>query len=291
VTVTTDPVGYCNVTVAAGGGVAAPVFVKPAVYTGTAGFSGTQLSATGLTANSYGPTSFNDRPNAARYYVEITSGSYAGYTFDVTGNSSNSITVAGLPAELDGQSNVAIALRPHTTLGDLATASSGLTDYSDALTLYYSNNLKSSYFYTGSGILGDDYSTPCNQVVIYPGNGVLLNNGAIANFAQAGVVKTTPTVVSIPSGESLIAPVNPMGARISDLNLAPVLDPYTAAASLVSTTGNLGITSFYSDGSSLLDENYNPVNSTNAPIVAAGNGIIINTGNPSNWRITNPPIF
>jgi hypothetical protein len=58
---------------------------------------------------------------------------------------------------------------------------------------------------------------------------------------------------------------------------------------LIGTNGTLGILSFYSDGSSLLDQNYSPVNPSNAPNVVAGNGIIINAGSERTW--TNIPVF
>ena len=284
VSVTTGSVGYSKATVHAGGGVVAPVFVKQAVYTSVATVSGQTFTASNLTANSYGPTTYNDRPNAPRYYVEITSGSYSGYAYDVQANASNSITVYGLPGALNGQTNVSIALRPHTTLGDLAAASSGLSDYSDFLTLYQSNNAKSSYVYTSSGVVGDDYYTPCDQVVIYPGTGVLLNNSYNASFTFGGAVKTNPTVVPVYAGETLLAPLDPQGGkRITALNLAGLLDAYSDAVALYSTSGDLGITAFYSDGSDLLDESYASVNPASAPVVAVGNGFIINTGSDRTW--------
>ena len=287
--VTLGTCGYTTVQAPAGGRVVAPVFVKDAVYKGYASITGGMFSASGVTASTLGPTSYTDRPNAPRYYLEILSGAFAGYAYDVAANDTNSITVSGLPGALDGQSNVSIAVHPHVTLGDLANASSGLVYLTDAFTLYQSNNVKSSYYFNNPGVVGDDFRTPADQVVIYPGTGVVVNNVNGASFKPGGVLMTSQLVVPIHAGETLIAPVSPLPAKISDLSLPGSLDPYSDSVSLITTDGALGILSFYSDGSSLLDQNYSPVIPANAPNVVAGNGIIINAGSERTW--TNIPVF
>lgn len=287
--VTVGIYGYTTVQASAGGRVVAPVFVKDSIYAGYASIAGNTFSATGLTGSALGPTSYTDRPNAPRYYLEILSGAFAGYTYDITANDTNTITVFGLPIALDGQTGVSITVRPHVTLGDLANASSGLVYLADAFTLYRSNSVKSSYYYASSGVVGDDFATPADQAVIYPGTGVIVNNVNSASFILCGAVMTNQLVVPIHAGETLIAPVAPMAGKVSAQNLASILDPYSDSASLIGTNGALGILSFYSDGSSLLDQNYSPVNPSNAPDVVTANGFIINASSERSW--TNLPIF
>jgi hypothetical protein len=191
--VTAGIYGYQTVSAPAGGRIVAPVFVKDAVLSASSSVSGSTFAVAGLVANAYGPTSYNDRPNAARYYLEITGGAYAGNAYDVVSNTTGGITVSGLPGALNGQSNVPIVLRPHVTLSDLAGGSSGLTDYSDSFTIYGSGNAVSTYIYTSTGVVGDDYTTPSGHIVVYPGSAVLLNNGGTASFVLGGNVKTGQT--------------------------------------------------------------------------------------------------
>jgi hypothetical protein len=280
-------VGYSKVDVAAGGGVVAPVFVKAAVFSGSATVSGQTFS--GSFSTSLNPTSFTDRPNYPTHYVEITSGPNEGAVFDVQSAGPSGISTSGIPAGLSGQT-VSIAVRPHVTLGDVASASAGLADFSDAITVYRENNIKSSYIYTTSGVVGDDYSTPSDHVVIYPGYAVMFNTIGNSTFTLSGEVKTTKTQVPLFAGETLIAPLDPQGGKnVSQLNLAGALEGYTDAISLVSTTGDLSLNSFYSDGATdMLDENYTPVDATTDKVVNAGNGFIVNTLTDRVWTANAP---
>ena len=281
--VTAGIYGFSTISAPVGGRVIAPVFVKNSVYSGAVPVSGNTFLAAGIASNSLSPSSFSDRPNAPRYYVEITSGIYAGNIYDVAGNDTNGITVYGLPSTLNGQSNIAIAVRPHFTLGDLASASSGLSAYSDALSLYQTNSGQSTYIYSGTGVVDGNNAT-ADQIVLYPGSGALLNNSGNASFTFSGLVKTNQTVVPIYAGVTLVAPIDPTGTTtIYSENLAAILQPYVEAVSLVATDGSLGTTPFYSDGTQLLDQNYSPLDPSVAPIVSSGNGFFINTTQNRLW--------
>ena len=281
--VTAGIFGFNTITAPVGGRVIAPVFVKNSVYSGAVPVSGSTFLAAGIASNSLSPSSFTDRPNAPRYYVEITSGSFAGNIYDVAGNDTNGITVYGLPSALNGQSNITIAVRPHFTLGDLASASSGLIPYSDALSLYQTNSSQSTYIYSGSGMV-DGNNMSADQVVLYPGSGALLNNSGSASFTFSGLVKTNQTIVPVFAGVTLVAPLDPTGTTtINSENLATILQPYVDAVSLVATDGSLGTTPFYSDGTQLLDQNYSPLDPSVAPIVASGNGFFINATQNRLW--------
>ena len=276
--------GYNTFAAPSGGSVVSQGFVKNSVYSGAVTVSGSTFLATGITVNSLAPTAYSDRPNAPRYYVEITTGAYAGTSYDVESNDSNGITVFGLPGDLNGQSNIVIAVRPHYTLGDLANASTGLSTFTDTFTLYQGNNSQSSYYFSGNGVVGGDYLTPESQTVLYPGTGALLNNSGNATFTVSGLVKTNQTVVPVYAGVNLLAPVDPSGTTsMTSENLALILQPYSDSVSLVATDGSLATTPFYSDGSQLLDQNYAPLNPAGAPVVAVGNGFFVNTSQNGLW--------
>lgn len=286
-TVSTPIVGFSKVEAPAGGRIVAPIFVKAPVFSGTSSISGQSFS--GSFSSALDPTSYTDRPNYPTHYVEITSGVNEGLSFDVISAGPTGITVSGVPAGMTGTS-VSIVVRPHITLADLAASGSGLQDFSDAITIFRENNQKASYIYTSTGVVADDYSTPADHVVIYPGTGVVLNNGASASFTFTGQVKTTKTIVPIYSGESIIAPVDPQGGKkVSQLNIAGALAPFSDAFSVISTSGNLNASSFYSDGSEVLDENYSPVAGLTDLSVTVGNGMIINANTDASW-IANSPI-
>ena len=291
-TVTNSEVmGFSTVPLPAGGRVMAPVFVNSHSYASIATVSGNTLSATNLASNAFAQVSVNGSSYPS-CYVEITDtntfggASYLGQTFDVSTNTSNSITVSGLPSALNGQ-QVAIAVRAHITLGEVAAASSGLSDLSSAITLYGPSNSISSYYYDSGGVVAGDFSTPCNGIPVYPCSGVVVNNQSNATVLYSGEVKSTPTVVPIFAGVNILAPLNPQGGEnITTLGLAPALAPYSDTLSIVADDGGMAVSSFYSDGTNLLDGNYAPLASSNAPSLSAGNGFLINATSSGTWTNT-----
>ena len=91
-------------------------------------------------------------------------------------------------------------------------------------------------------------------------------------------------MVPLNAGTTLVGPLNPMGGlNVTSINLASAIAPYTDSASLIASDGSLGITSFYSDGSSLLDSNYTLLTSNASPTVRVGNGFLVNAGQNSVW--------
>lgn len=285
-TVSTPIVGFSKFDAPSGGRIVAPVFVKAPTFSGTSTITGQTFS--GSFTSALNPTSFSDRPNYPTHYVEIVSGANEGLTFDVISAGSSGITVSGVPSGLNGTS-VSIVVRPHITLSDLAASGTGLQDFNDAITIFRENNQKASYIYTSSGVVADDYSTPADHVVIYPGTGVVLNNGATVSFTFSGQVKTTKTIVPIYSGETIVAPVDPQGGKkVSQLNIAGALVPFSDAFSVVSTSGDLAASSFYSDGAAVLDENYTPVSGAADLSLGVGNGLIINANGDASWVAISP---
>jgi len=283
-TATAEVMGYSTLTIPTVGRLIAPVFVKPVVYEGIASVTASGFSVSGLTPNTLGPTSYSDRPNYPQYYLEITAGSNEGYLLDVSSNSATNVSVYNLPSWLIGQTNVSVAVRPHVTLADIASGVTGLQDSSDTVTSYGAGNTISSFVYTSGGFLRDDYVTPANNVPVYPCRGLIVNASGASSMICSGEVKPTKTVATLYVGSTLIAPLDPQGGqKVTGLGLPPALDPYNDSASLVSDSGDLGVTSYYSDGSSLLDDGYAPVNPATAPTVSVGNGIVVSTGTDRSW--------
>jgi len=283
-TVSTPIVGFSKLSISAGGRLISPVFNKASKYQGSAVVSSGVFTVSGLTANALVPTAYNDRPNYPTHYVKITSGSYEGLVLDVTANSATTITVADAPAGLSG--SVSILVIPHYTLLDLATQSADLAAYSDAVTFYDSGNNKRTYYYTGGtdGFIADDYSTPADNVVIYPGSGVILNSTANSSVTMSGNVNTTKTIVPIFAGESIVSPIDPSGvSKVAGINLAAALSPYTDSANEVLLNGTLATTTFYSDGADILSDSYDVVPLASSPALAAGNGFIVNSVADSQW--------
>jgi hypothetical protein len=284
-TATSDIVGYSKLNIPVGGRLIAPVFIKPAVFTGSATISSGVLSISGgLTPNALNQTSFNDRPNFPKYYVKITSsGSNEGLVLDIVSNAASTVTVSGASG-LTG--TVSIEVVAHYTLLDFASQSSNLVPYADAVTFYDSGNGKRSYYYTGSGFVADDYSTPADHVVVYPGSGFILNAGATSSVTMTGRVNQTKTLVPVYAGESIVAPIDPSGiTKIANSNLGSAMAAYADAASVVLLDGSLATTAYYTDGVGMLDDSYTSLNpnDANTPKVAAGNGFIINANADGYW--------
>ena len=280
-----DVVGYSKLTIPVGGRLIAPVFLKSAVYTGSATVASGVFTLSGLTSGALNQSSFSDRPNFPTHYVKITStGSNQGLVLDVVSNTATSITVFGAPSNLSG--SVTIEVVPHYTLLDFANQATNLQPYADAVTFYDAGNAKRAFYYTGSGFVGDDYSTPADNVVIYPGSGVILNAGANSSVTMTGRVNNTKTLVPVYAGESIVAPIDPSGiTKIADSNLGSAMAPYADAASVVLLDGSLATTAYYTDGSGMLDDSYNPLDParSDTPKVAAGNGFIVNANADGYW--------
>lgn len=283
--VVSDTGGFSKVVVPPGGRVVAPLFANPPLFQAGVGVSGQTLSVSGLVAAAWNAPV----PGSPGYYAEVVSGPYEGMRFDILSNSTATITVAGDLSSLNGQTNLPVCVRRHATLGALSLSSSGLSDYNDAFTLYRSNNVKASFYYTSSGVLADDYSTPADQTVITPGTAVILNSQGSATITFTGHVKANRTVVPIFAGENLLAPMDPVGGgRLTVQNLAGSLAARRDTAAVISTDGRFSATRYYSDGSSLLDTSFSPISTNTAPPIPVGNGLVITASSAGSW--TNLPV-
>ena len=151
-------------------------FVNPPIYSGNAVVDGTTFTINNVLTNN-----ITDIP----YYVEVTSTNYNGYIFDITTNTKNIITATNVPLELQGQT-LAINVRQHVTLQQFVSNSTGLQDYSDALSTPDGNGGCVTYIYISNGIVSGDYVTPANNTILYPGEGLIINNSGNISFTFVG---------------------------------------------------------------------------------------------------------
>ena len=187
------------------------------------------------------------------HYVEIlTSGAQEGAILDVVSNTANTVivkgTVTGTPT---------YCIRRHATLGTIFTESSVLEAYSDSITTYNSDNTLSSYYATGINgeWFADDFSTPANDAIIYPGQGFIIASTNAVTLTLGGgavsYVKTGPTQIPIYQGQTnFVGLINPLVATSPTDPLVfpdPLISTPTTAGGYV-TLGSFGL------GTSGLDE-------------------------------------
>ena len=151
-------------------------FIHQPIYSGNASVSNNTFIIPNIISNNIVETPF---------YIEIISTNYNGYIFDIISNKLGVITAYNIPNNLNGQI-VSIKIRQHFTLGQIISQSTGLQDYSDALSLTNNNGDISSFYYTADGILGDDYYTPANNTIVDPNEPILINNCGNINIILYG---------------------------------------------------------------------------------------------------------
>ena len=241
-TVSTPIVGFSKVTVPAGTRAVVPGFVKPSVFSGSGTVTGQSIAATGLTAGAFQPTQLSSgAPNFPTHYVEIISGSYEGYSFDIDSNTTSAVTVSGLPGALNGTS-VSYVIRPHLTVGDIDYAA--LPDGQVVVNVYNNPNLPATtYLYDSGGNWYDGSgSFLMNHAVIYPGTGISLNNSSTSfEIKFMGQVKPTKTAVPVYAAASvnLVGPMNPSASSVLSQWAAAL--PDQTVANILSTTGDNGV--------------------------------------------------
>ena len=282
-----DVVGYSKISAAAGTVAVTPGFVKAAKFSGSATITGQSLNISGLTADSLNASSYGDRPNYPTHYVEITSGTYEGYSFDIVSNTASSVTAQNIPSALNGQS-VSVVIRPHFVLDDIASAS--MADYADAVNLINPDGSTSTRFYAGGSWIAEDFSTPAGHTVIYPGQAVVLSTGG-ASITTQGVVKATKTAIPLyAAAVNFVGPLNPSGnTLVNSLGIAGGLTPYADGINVFSSDGNLTATAtYFSDGSSILDSGFSPLDPNATDNVQVNSGFAVSVASDTYWVVPSP---
>lgn len=159
----TQPVGISKVTIKGTGGVRTASYTPLSVtYEKSALFSGTVASASGntltlstssMSADAYAGTDPNGDPT---HYVLLNSGDQEGLTLEITGNTTNALTLTSNNLESLSLAGASVEILAHTTLADLFGADNtyGLTSgssvsSSDLIYLMQADGSGSwnSYFY------------------------------------------------------------------------------------------------------------------------------------------------
>ena len=282
-----DVVGYSKVTAPSGTVTIVPGFVKAAKFSGTASVSGQSFSVSGFSAGSLNPSVFSDRPNYPTHYIEITSGTYEGYSFDILSNTASSVTASGVPSALTGQ-NVSVAVRAHVTLDDIASPT--MADYSDAVNLVNPDGTATTRFYASGSWVAEDYSSPAGHTVIYPGQAVSLSSGGVT-LTTTGVVKSTKTAVPLyAAAVNFVGPLSPSGGTKMDvLQIAPYLAPYADGFNAFASDGNMTtVATYYSDGIAILDAGYSPLAPGATDSIETNTGFAVSVTADTYWIMPSP---
>jgi hypothetical protein len=242
-------------------------------------------------ANALKPTTVGTgAPDFPTHYLEITSGAYEGYSFDVSSNTASSVTVSGLPAGVNG-TTISYVIRPHLTLGDLDA--SGLPDGNIVLNVFNNPNVSATtYLYDSGGNWYDGSgSFLMNHAVIYPGNGISLNNtGGACQVNFTGVVKASKTAIPVyqQASQNLVGPMNPSTSSTLTAWAAPL--PADTVANVLTTSGdnNVSLTLLTDAGSTILyDGGGNPLSSTS---IEGQNAFSMSAMSQDGYVIFNSPL-
>lgn len=281
-----DVVGYSKISCPSGTVIVVPTFVKAPSFTGNSLVSSDGFACPSFSAGQLAPNAGSAYPKA---YVEILSGAFEGYTFDINSNTTSKITAGGIPAGLVGQT-VSIAVRNHLTLDDLAAQQTGLIDYDSGVTIYNSDGTASVRYFASPSWVADDYSTPAGDTVIYPGSGFTLSSGG-SSFTFTGVVKANKTVVPLYTGAvNIVGPLNPSNSKlVTEIGIAPALDAYNDGINRFSNNGQMAIeTTYYSDGIDILDSGYSTLTPGLADNVNLNSGFVVTVSQNRRWVYNSP---
>ena len=209
-----DVVGYNKISAPIGSSFQSFNFVNEDLFQGVVGsVSGNTITLTGLSgvaSNAWAPTDGlpdGEPVNIPQYYMEVTSGPLAGYNFDIVSNSGSQVTIDSAPAGLVGQGAV---IRRHVSLGQIASTASGLTSNVDSATIFNPDGTQLDVSWDGANWVDLNNFVYGDAYVIYPGVGFALNSAGVVNLNQSGLVKKTPTVVSVFNGAvNIVSTMNP----------------------------------------------------------------------------------
>lgn len=264
-------------------------FVKPAVFVGTASSVGANtITVTGANFGNLGPSN-----GLVSYYAEITSGSMAGYVLDITSNTTTVLTVDGSLSSISA-TTPSITVRPHLKVSDIFAGNNSLADFADTVVVYHSDGSTSSVLRDSSSSTGwvDINTFAETDLVVYPGQGFLLNSSGSGQVTVSGQVKTTPTVIPLYAGVvNLVSPGNPSGnPALQASQLGQNMSDFVDTVATFSTNGAFSQTATYLWGGStdgFIDINtFNPVSGVTLP----GTGtFLVSVQNDTTWKAL-PPI-
>lgn len=264
-TITTDPVGVVVHEVPQGRSVLSVPFVGTSVYEGIVA-SNTDVTVTFETS---GIPDLTGHP----YYIHVLDGAFAGENITIVEASSNAVSLELATAgDLSGAS---VAIRPHVTIGTLFDGVS--LPGEPTLTLYESNGSVSSYtYYSALGWVDENFNSAEN-VIIFPGEGLIFNVSAGFDLPFSGTVLTAPMAVLVGNlGVSIVGSINPAeSVSIEQLDFVNALTEETTITFYQNSGGSFSVAESLTKLNALggfVDTNFNLRN--DYPVDIAGAGVI-----------------
>jgi uncharacterized protein (TIGR02597 family) len=288
-----DPVGYNLLNLPAGNSIRVNPMVQAKVFQAMASSVSSDpnsvvtvsASAAVLTVGAY-----NESASGPVYYLEVlNSGSGQGLIADVISNTANTITVGASLPGLGVSGTTSFCIRPHTTLSSLFPASnSALSPNVDTLELFFPDGSSKAYLFTGagSGWVDPGMYADAGSVIIYPGQGFVMNVATSKSVPIMGSVKAGPTIVQLYAGA-----VNLVGTINAQSGASQTLSNFALPASLVPQMDTAG--TFVDDGS--LDQEGSYVSNGTNMVVQGGSaiedsepvpvteGVLVSVGQSENW--------
>jgi hypothetical protein len=271
-TSTSEVVGYNKITFPTGNSCHAATFVKANYFSGAAtSKTANSLTVTGASFGSLAPSG-----GLPQYYVKILSGAMAGFTFDILSNTSTTLVVDG---DLSSQvTNPNFVIRPHVMASELFSASSGLTDGLDTISVFNADGTTTTML-RAAGDSPTGWINPVDEsaanAVLYPGQGFFLNAASPGNYTFSGTVETSATVVPLFAGAiNLVSSGNPGSGTtaLESLGIGAMMTPALDTVELFSQDGTLSSqASFLWAGT---DGFINPVDESPAVLNLSGNAVL-----------------
>lgn len=192
---TSGVVGATTITIPGGFNALVTPYVQPVDWQGAAsGIAGQDVTVSGLTAGAY---------DNGLYYAEVLNDTNAGdgvdtegLVLDVASNTATVLTLVGDTTGINGDETIAV--RKHNTINELFAGATGLSDFSDNVTIYLDGALD-AYTY-GGGLWYDSGFAQVDNIILPPGVGFVLSNLGPVTMTVYGSVKETPTIVPVYGG-------------------------------------------------------------------------------------------
>lgn len=229
------------------------------------------------------------------HYAEPQSGSGAGLAIDILSNTATRLKLDTTPAAAGLTSGMTFIVRKHATLAGLLPDGGGLTPFGDTISLFGSNGLQTTYFFSNISstwitVLGANAS----NAIVRPGQGFVMQLGSAktVTFGRGEIcyLKTTTTKIRAQAGvPNIIGAMNPLGGATATLGSLGVTTSLQAFNDSVVTLapGTLSQTGTYlSTGSSLV--NSGTGQTSDSTTIPAGAGVVINVNTSKN--ITLAPV-
>ena len=267
-------------------------FVQSAKYQGVASVvtsNSLSIGSSAFTANAFDPAG-----GLPSHYIQITSGAQTGLVVDITGNNGTTLNVnSGDLASVHG-TTPSFVVRPHLLASSLFQGNTSLEDYSDTLLVFNSDGTSTTILRDSSSSTGwvNPETLSAQDLVIYPGQGFLLNTQGSGDFTATGLVNPTQTIVPLYSGKvNLVSLSNPSNSKqLQDINLGANLESFSDTVGTFSSDGSLAQIGTYLWAGSADGGFVNPDTLAPAQGVAVGGttAVIVNTTFDVTWSLASP---